>query len=108
MDCKEFSGLIQEFLHDGLDENKLSEFLNHTQECGDCMDELRTQYLIYEGLERMESGETFDVDKDLEKVMETQRNRLRLRRGVQRTAIAAEIITSAFFVIVLCLVLFYQ
>ena len=108
MDYKEFKGLIQEFIHDELDEYKLSEFLTHTEECSDCMDELRTQYLIYEGLERMESGKAFDVDKDLDKVMETQRNRLRMRRGVQKTAIAAEIITTAAFLIVLCLVLFYQ
>ena len=108
MDCKEFKGLIQDFIHDGLDENSLSEFLAHTEECSDCMDELRTQYLIYEGLERMESGESFDLDKDLDKLMETESSRLRVRRGVQRTAIGAEIITTAAFLIVLCLILVYQ
>ena len=50
MDCKEFNGLIQDFLHDRLDEMKLSEFLSHIEECEDCRDELRIQYLIYEGL----------------------------------------------------------
>ena len=48
MDCKEFNGLIQDFLHDRLDEMKLSEFLSHIEECEDCRDELRIQYLIYE------------------------------------------------------------
>lgn len=108
MDCKEFKGLIQDFMHDELDENHLSQFLEHIEECSDCRDELRIQYLIYEGLERLESGETFDVDGDLAKVMQQQQNRLRMRRGVQRTAIAAEIITTAAFLIVLSVVLFYQ
>ena len=76
MDCKEFKGLIQEFLHDELDVNMLSRFLEHIEECSDCRDELRTQYLIYEGLERLESGEPFDVDKDLAKVMQQQKNRI--------------------------------
>ena len=65
MECKEFTGLIPDFLHDALDETKLSEFLSHVDECENCMDELRIQYLIYEGLERLETGATFDVDKDL-------------------------------------------
>ena len=95
-------------MHDELDENHLSQFLEHIEECSDCRDELRIQYLIYEGLERLESGVTFDVDGDLAKVMQQQQNRLRMRRGVQRTAIAAEIITTAAFLIVLSVVLFYQ
>ena len=56
MDCKEFNSLILDFLHDRLDEMKLSEFLSHIEECEDCRDELRIQYLIYEGLERLEAG----------------------------------------------------
>ena len=41
MDCKEFNGLIQDFLNDRLDEMKLSEFLSHIEECEDCRDELK-------------------------------------------------------------------
>ena len=89
MDCKEFNGLIQDFLNDRLDEMKLSEFLSHIEECEVCRDELRIQYLIYEGLARLEEGATFD-------------------EGIKLTAIASEIITTAAFVIVLFVVLFYQ
>ena len=103
MDCKEFNGLIQDFLNDRLDEMKLSEFLSHIEECEDCRDELRIQYLIYEGLARLEEGATFDVDKDLSDYMQLQR-----KEGIKLTAIASEIITTAAFVIVLFVVLFYQ
>ena len=108
MDCKEFNGLIQDFLNDRLDEMKLSEFLSHIEECEDCRDELRIQYLIYEGLARLEEGATFDVDKDLSDYMQLQRKRLSSREGIKLTAIASEIITTAAFVIVLFVVLFYQ
>lgn len=108
MDCKEFNGLIQDFLHDRLDEIKLTEFLEHIDECENCRDELRIQYLIYEGLERLETGATFDVDKDLSDLMDLQRKRLRTREGIKLAAIASEIITTAAFVIVLFVVLFYQ
>ena len=108
MDCKEFAGLIQDFLGDRLDEMKLSEFLEHVDECENCKDELRIQYLIYEGLERLETGATFDVDKDLAEWMELQRKRLRNRNGIKKTAIAAEILTIPAFMIVLMVIMFYQ
>ena len=108
MDCKEFNGLIQDFLNDRLSEMKLSEFLSHIESCDNCRDELRIQYLIYEGLERLEAGDTFDVDKDLADLMKLQKKRLGVRHGIKMTAIASEIITTAAFVIVLFVVLFYQ
>ena len=108
MDCKEFRSLIRTFLDDSLDEFRLAEFLDHYDECEDCRDELRIQYLIYEGLARLEEGATFDVDKDLSDYMQLQRKRLSSREGIKLTAIASEIITTAAFVIVLFVVLFYQ
>lgn len=108
MDCKEFNGLIQDFLNDRLSEMKLSEFLSHIENCDNCRDELRIQYLIYEGLERLEAGDTFDVDKDLADLMKLQKKRLGVRHGIKMTAIASEIITTAAFIIVAFVVLFYQ
>ena len=64
--------------------------------------------LIYEGLERLESGDTFDVDKDLADLMDLQRKRLRSRENIKLAAIGSEIITTAAFIIVLFVVLFYQ
>ena len=40
--------------------------------------------------------------------MQLQRKRLSSRQGIKMTAIASEIITTAAFVIVLFVVLFYQ
>ena len=43
MDCKEFNGLIHDFLNDRLNETELSEFLAHIESCDNCRDELRIQ-----------------------------------------------------------------
>lgn len=108
MDCKEFRSLIRAFMRDNLDEYRLAEFLEHYDECEDCRDELRIQYLIYEGLERLESGDTFDVDRDLANMMGLERKRLRTRTAIKKTAIAWEILTIATFTIVMSVILFYQ
>lgn len=108
MDCKEFNSLIQDFLHDRLNEVKLTDFLAHLDECESCRDELGIQYLIYEGLERLESGDTFDVEKDLADHMNLQRKRLRYRENIKLAAIGSEIIMTAAFIVVLAIVLFYQ
>lgn len=108
MDCKEFYSLIPDFLNYRLGESSLTEFLDHYDECEDCRDELKVQYLIYEGLERLEEGDTFDVEKDLAHLMEVQRKQLGTSHGIKMTAIAAEIMTTAAFIIVAVVVLFYQ
>ena len=55
-----------------------------------------------------ETGATFDVDKDLAEWMEEQRRKLWYRNGIKKAAIAAEIMTTAAFLIVLGIVMFYQ
>ena len=107
MECKEFAGLIPDFLHNALDDAQLYEFFDHVDECENCRDELRIQYLIYEGLERLETGATFDVDKDLADLMDEERMRLCNRTAIKKAAIAAEIMTVAAFVIVLGAIMFY-
>lgn len=107
MNCKEFKNNIQDFLYDSLDDNTLSGFLRHLDSCQDCRDELSIQYLVYEGLERLEAGATFDVEKDLSQIVDRERKRLRFRTGLMQMAAAAEIFTVTAFFIVLALVAFY-
>ncbi len=107
MDHKEFCSHIQDFLYDSLDDNTLNEFLEHMDSCADCRDELSTQYLVYEGLERLETGATFDVDKDLSEIVERERHRLRTRTALTHLATAAEIFTVTLFCIVMALLRFY-
>lgn len=107
LDCKQFSGEIQDFLDENLDDAQMGTFLEHLDSCEDCREELTIQYLIREGLDRVETGETFNVQTDLEAFVETQRKRLISREHLVRAAAAAEILTMAAFVVVMCLILFY-
>lgn len=107
LDCKQFSAEIPDFLEDALDDARLSAFLEHLDTCEDCREELTIQYLVYEGLDRVESGETFNVQRDLGAFVEVQRRRLLRREHLAHAAAAAEILTLAAFVVVMSLVLFY-
>lgn len=107
MDCKEFKSYILDFIYDSLDDNELSMFLRHLDQCEDCREELGIQYLVYEGLERLETGATFDVEKDLNEIVVREQKRLRMRRGLMQMAAAAEIFTVTAFFIVLALIAFY-
>ena len=46
MDCREAQRLIGPFIEDKLDEDTLSEFLNHIKNCPDCHDELEVEFTV--------------------------------------------------------------
>ena len=56
MDCKETEKKIPSFLQDELDGSRLEEFIAHVENCAECKEELSIQFLVAEGLERLEQG----------------------------------------------------
>ncbi len=99
VNCKNFANLIPDFLADRLDNQELSDFLAHLDACSLCREELSTQYLLYEGLERLETGGPFDLEKELEEVKRTARRRLILRQRLRSIAAALEIVTTALAIV---------
>lgn len=99
VNCKNFANLIPDFLTDRLDNADLSDFLSHLDSCPACQDELSTQYLLYEGIARLETGGPFDLEKELEEVKRAARKRLALRQRLFSTAAALEIITLALAIV---------
>ena len=59
MICKEIEKMIPSFLEDDLDTDDLREFMEHVERCNDCMEELSIQFLVTEGMARLESGSVF-------------------------------------------------
>ena len=70
MDCREYMSYIQPFLKEELDIKKTKQLLRHIDECDTCRDEMRTQYLVVEGLRRLETGESFDLSREFEEKLE--------------------------------------
>lgn len=96
-----------DFLEENLDDVQLAAFLEHIDSCADCREELTIQYMIREGLDRVETGETFNVHSDLNAFVAAQRRRLVKKEHLVRAAAATEILTVAAFVVVMSLVFFY-
>ena len=54
MNCKEVEKKIFSFLQDDLDGRNLAEFVEHIDECPECMEELSIQFLVAEGMDQLE------------------------------------------------------
>lgn len=76
------------FFADQLTNRELEDFLAHYDECRECRDELSIQYLIHTGLARLETGEVFNLQKELAAYVALERGRLfRRERNVKLTAL---------------------
>ncbi|MBQ7775702.1 MAG: zf-HC2 domain-containing protein [Lachnospiraceae bacterium] len=65
MDCKEFERLILEFIGKKMDYAMTKRFVEHLHNCPNCKEELNIQFLIEEGLVRLEEGSAFDLQKEM-------------------------------------------
>jgi len=70
MDCKEFEKLIPLFIERKLDFRLLKRFGQHMENCPDCKEELVIQFLVREGMQRLEEGDAFDLQYELEQRLE--------------------------------------
>ena len=70
MDCKEFERLIPSFIERKMDFWVLKRFGEHMEHCPDCKEELVIQFLVTEGLQRLEEGDAFDLQYELDRQLE--------------------------------------
>lgn len=77
MTCKEFEKMIPAFLGKKLDFASLKSFMKHMEACDECREELKIQFLVTEGMQRLEEGDAFDMQNELEARLEEARSRMR-------------------------------
>ena len=70
MDCKEFERMIPDFIARKLDFQNLIKFKDHMEHCVDCKEELLIQFLVSEGMQRLEEGDAFDLQNELKERLE--------------------------------------
>lgn len=92
MDCKEFERLIPGFIAGKLDYLTLKSFSGHMEQCGSCKEELVIQFLVTEGIQRLEDGSAFDLQAELEQRLEETRQRIRFHSIFLRIGSVMEII----------------
>jgi hypothetical protein len=74
MTCKEFEKLIPNFIAKKLDYLTLKDFYAHMESCEECKEELTINFLVTDGLQKLESGDAYDLHKEWNnKVGETKR-----------------------------------
>lgn len=93
MKCKEAEKLIVPFISEEIETRDLEEFLIHIEECEQCREELSIQYLVAEGLQRLEEGSTFDLQSELENRLDFAQSRIRLRNILFKALYTIEILT---------------
>lgn len=104
MTCKETERNIPYFLHDELDGRKLAEFVEHIENCPECKEELTIQFLVTEGMGKLEEGDDFNLQKALFVKMENAWQRVRINRTLRYTLLCLEAAVAAAIIIALCIV----
>lgn len=92
MDCKEFEKLIPDFIAKKMNYPTLKRFYRHAQQCAVCREELDIQFLVQEGMQRLEEGNAFDLQSELGQRMEEAAKSIRYHSLFLYLGIAMEIV----------------
>ena len=83
MNCKETQHCIHLFLKDELDRDTEQKFVEHVHSCSECMEELTIEYLLLEGISRLENADDIDVQSELEDKLNRTMNRKKVCRQLK-------------------------
>lgn len=76
LECKDCEKMIPDFIAQKMNYKTLKRFCDHILNCPDCREELTIQFLVSEGMNRLEEGDAFDLNHELAKRMVEARKRL--------------------------------
>ncbi len=105
MRCIDAQKLIPLFLDDDLDNRELSEFLAHVDSCPDCKEELTIQFLVKVGMKRLEDGNTFNLNKELENLLSGSKKKLHARKRLVMVSFVLEITVASLSAICILLLI---
>lgn len=103
MNCKDVDKMIPLFLDDDLDNENLSDFINHIESCPECKEELTIQFLVKEGMQRLESGNTFNLRMELDNLIRDAKKRLTFRKYLVFSSLILELTVVALAAITVIL-----
>lgn len=106
MDCKEFEKKIPAFISRDLAYKELKQFLEHMEHCPECREELTIQILISEGMIRLEEGNAFDLQKEIDGRLREAERQIRMHKTMRYVRITLELAAlAAFFAVIVLFVL---
>ncbi len=93
MPCKQAEKRIPAFLRDDMDRRERRAFLYHVDHCPSCLEELSIQFLVTVGMQRLENGDTFDLNRELKCRLEMEKKHVRVLDSLQSGLFATEAIS---------------
>lgn len=106
MDCKKFEGLVPDFVDKKLDYATTKLFLEHINNCTQCKEELNIQFLVNEGLVRLEEGEAFDLQKEMRELLGSARKKVRVHERFLKHGRIAEVIVLLILLAIAAVIIF--
>ena len=94
MNCKEFEKNIPDFISGKLDFLTLQEFGEHMEKCPGCKEELVIQFLVTEGMQRLEDGDGFQ--KELEVRLLEAKRKMKFHMAFMKMGAVLEVLTVIF------------
>lgn len=101
MNCKEFEKSVPDFVNKKMNFVKTKQFIEHLNSCPVCKEELDIQYLIDEGLVRLEDGLTFDLQKEISELIKESEKKVRFHEKHLKFGKIVEWILMLFVLVVL-------
>ena len=96
MNCKEFEKNIPDFISGKLDFLTLQELGEHMEKCPGCKEELVIQFLVTEGMQRLEDGDAFDLQKELEVRLLEAKRKMKFHMAFMKMGAVLEVLTVIF------------
>ena len=96
MNCKEFEKNIPDFISGKLDFLTPQEFGEHMEKCPGCKEELVIQFLVTEGMQRLEDGDAFDLQKELEVRLLEAKCKMKFHMAFMKTGAVLEVLAVIF------------
>lgn len=90
--CSWYESKMDDFFADRLTNEEMERFLAHGKQCEACQEELSIRFLIGEGMEIIDAGESFHLDNELAARQEEAGVRLQKRKRLEGTAVRMEIL----------------
>ena len=106
MECKEFEKKISDFIKRKMDYVTLKSFAEHVEKCPKCKEELTIQFLIDEGLVRLEEGSAFDLNHELRVRMAEAKKKIHRHDRVISAGVVFEYAVMLGIAVVICLIIF--
>lgn len=104
MNCKETEKMISLFLQDELEGKSLEQFVEHIEQCSECKEELSIQFLVSEGMERLEEGNNFNLQNALSDRLGDAKARIKVHKGLQHTLICLETAVAVAILIAILII----